>query len=564
MREDWVECKFEDLLDYEQPTNYIIKEENYSDSFPIPVLTAGKGFIKGYTNEEFGVFDKLPTIIFDDFTTASQYVNFKFKVKSSAMKILNPTSSLVNLKFLFNVMQVCKVRSETHKRYWISEYSQIRFGLPPLPEQRAIVKKIEALFSSLDAGIADLKKAQEQLKIYRQAVLKKAFEGELTKEWREKQTELPTAQELLMQIEEQRQAYYENQIEDWKEAVVIWEKNGKEGKKPKKLAKSDLSKNDFIDSEVLPNSWKLVQISDILKFLTDYHANGGYETLRDNVELLDDEGYALMIRATNFEKNDFRKDVKFISEQAYNFLSKTKLYGGEILFGKIGNAGKSYLMPHLNRPCSLAMNLFSLTTYINNKYLSYHLKNNKQVHEINSYVKGVGNPTIDKKSIRSIHISLCPLQEQAQIVKEIESRLSVCDAVEQQIKDSLSQAEALRQSILKKAFEGRLLREDEVEACKQESDYEPAAVLLEKIKAEKETNKSSKKIIKGKSKKKMEKKEILQLLAENNNEMLVDQLWKNSVYAEDIDVFYLKLKELAEAGKISEEKNGKKVSIKLI
>src|SRR5690606_31736146 len=73
-------------------------------------------------------------------------------------------------------------------------------GLPPLPEQRAIVKKIEALFSSLDAGIADLKKAQDQLKIYRQAVLKKAFVGELTKEWREKQTDLPTAEELLLQI----------------------------------------------------------------------------------------------------------------------------------------------------------------------------------------------------------------------------------------------------------------------------------------------------------------------------------------------------------------------------
>ena len=150
------------------------------------------------------------------------------------------------------------------------------------------------------------------------------------------------------------------------------------------------------------------------------------------------------------------------------------------------------------------------------------------------------------------------------IVKQIEARLSVCDAVEKQIQDSLDQAEPMRQSILKKAFDGRLLSEEELNLCKQAQDYEPASVLLEKIKAEKEASIKIKKNIKGKPPKKMEKKEILQLLAENNKEMIVDQLWKNSIYSEDIDAFYLKLKELAEQGKILEIRDGKKVSIKLI
>ena len=79
MREDWEECCFEDLLDYEQPTNYIVKSTEYNDAYETPVLTAGKSFIKGYTNETEGIFDNLPTIIFDDFTTASQFVNFKFR-----------------------------------------------------------------------------------------------------------------------------------------------------------------------------------------------------------------------------------------------------------------------------------------------------------------------------------------------------------------------------------------------------------------------------------------------------------------------------------------------------
>jgi len=82
MKDDWAECIFEDLLDYEQPTKYIVKSTKYSDSYITPVLTAGKTFIKGFTNETDGIFTNLPTIIFDDFTTASQFVDFEFKVKS--------------------------------------------------------------------------------------------------------------------------------------------------------------------------------------------------------------------------------------------------------------------------------------------------------------------------------------------------------------------------------------------------------------------------------------------------------------------------------------------------
>jgi restriction endonuclease S subunit len=180
MRKDWAECTFEDLLDYEQPTKFIVNSDKYDDSYKTPVLTAGKSFIKGYTNETEGIFSNLPVIIFDDFTTASQFVDFPFKVKSSAMKILVPTSELVNMKFMYYCMQVNQVRSDTHKRYWISVYAKKKFLLPPLAQQKAILLKIEELFSDLDKGIEDLNKAKDQLKIYRQAVLKKAFEGELT------------------------------------------------------------------------------------------------------------------------------------------------------------------------------------------------------------------------------------------------------------------------------------------------------------------------------------------------------------------------------------------------
>ncbi|MBN2610050.1 MAG: restriction endonuclease subunit S [Bacteroidales bacterium] len=388
MRKDWCECKLEDLLDYIQPTKYIVDSTKYSDQYKTPVLTPGKSFIIGYTNETDGIFSELPVIIFDDFTTATQFVNFKFKVKSSAMKILQKTSDLVNIKYAYYFMQTIRQNTDTHKRYWISIFSQLPIKLAPLPEQRAIVAKIEQLFSELDNGIANLKAVKEKLEIYRQAVLKKAFEGELTKEWRERQKDLPTAEELLEQIKLEREKFYQKQLDEWKEKVKEWEATGKEGKKPSKKQKIDLTTTDIFNfNEYCPPNWRTCQIADILNDLTDYHANGSYEKLKENVKLYDEPDFAIMIRATNFEKYDFKKDLKYINKHAYNFLSKSKLFGGEILIGKIGNAGHVYLMPILNKKASLAMNLFALRiNYINSKFIYYQLLSYSQKNEIKTYI----------------------------------------------------------------------------------------------------------------------------------------------------------------------------------
>lgn len=174
------EYELGDLLEYEQPTAYIVESTDYSDSYSVPVLTAGKSFILGYTNEMDGVFDKTPVIIFDDFTTATQYVNFPFKVKSSAMKILHINKDLVLPKYIYYRMQIINFDHSTHKRYWIQQYSKIRVCVPPLPEQERIVSRIEELFSQLDAGVETLKKTKAQLAVYRQAVLKEAFSSELS------------------------------------------------------------------------------------------------------------------------------------------------------------------------------------------------------------------------------------------------------------------------------------------------------------------------------------------------------------------------------------------------
>jgi len=147
----WPMVRLGEVLSYEQPTNYIVKSENYSDEFKTPVLTAGKTFVLGYTNEEDGIFpkEKLPVIIFDDFTTERKFVDFPFKVKSSAMKILLATKK-INIKYAYYIMQKINIDTTQHKRYWISEFSNLQIPLPPLEVQQEIVAEIEGYQKLID------------------------------------------------------------------------------------------------------------------------------------------------------------------------------------------------------------------------------------------------------------------------------------------------------------------------------------------------------------------------------------------------------------------------------
>jgi len=163
-----------DFLDYEQPTKYVVADTEYNDHNQTPVLTAGKTFILGYTNEEFGVFNNHPVIIFDDFTTATKYIDFPFKVKSSAMKILKPKKD-VNLRFVFELMQTIKFDSTDHKRYWISEYRNIEVKVPRPDEQDHISK----ILSDMDAEIEVLEKKLDKYKMLKQGLMQNLLTGKI-------------------------------------------------------------------------------------------------------------------------------------------------------------------------------------------------------------------------------------------------------------------------------------------------------------------------------------------------------------------------------------------------
>ena len=146
----WSVCRLADIVTYEQPTQYIVGSTDYRKNYKTPVLTAGKSFVLGYTNETNGIYDKLPAIIFDDFTTDSRLVDFPFKVKSSAMKILQVNKG-VNIKYVAYFMSITRLVGDTHKRYWISEYSEIPIPLPPINEQNKIVEIIRDIEDKLQA-----------------------------------------------------------------------------------------------------------------------------------------------------------------------------------------------------------------------------------------------------------------------------------------------------------------------------------------------------------------------------------------------------------------------------
>ena len=151
----WAVCRLEQVVDYEQPTAYIVNSTAYDDSYSIPVLTAGKSFIIGYTNETTGIYSNLPCIIFDDFTTDSRLVDFPFKVKSSAMKILKICKD-IEIDYIAMFMSITRLVGDTHKRYWISEYSKLEIPIPPKAEQKRIVYAVRNLFAQLDVIMESL------------------------------------------------------------------------------------------------------------------------------------------------------------------------------------------------------------------------------------------------------------------------------------------------------------------------------------------------------------------------------------------------------------------------
>ena len=415
---EYKEYELDELLPYEQPQAYIVESTDYSDTYTTPVLTAGKSFILGYTNETDGIFDELPVIIFDDFTTATQFVNFKFKVKSSAMKILHINTDLVVPKYIYYRLQTIHIDHNTHKRYWIQQFSKIKVKIPSIPVQQRIVSRIEELFSSLDNAVETLQKTKEQLTVYRQAVLKEAFEGKITNEWR-------------------------------KAHIDISPKNDYETIAIENPIYKDTSGDENEIRLQLPEPWIKMRIGDV------FHVEVGSTPSRRVSEYWN--GDVNWVSSGEVHFNRIFYTAEQITEEGLAHASTNVHPVGTVMLAMIGEGKTRGQAAILEIPAAHNQNtaaiLVSLTP-CSPKYIYYFLQMNYE----NTRRVGSGNnqKALNKERVRALRFPFTSFAEQNKIVEEIELRFSVCDNIEHTADFALAQAEAMRQSILNEAFEGRL------------------------------------------------------------------------------------------------------------
>ena len=391
----WAVTNFGTLLSYEQPTKYIVNNTNYKPTYKTPVLTAGKSFILGYTDETDDIFDDLPVIIFDDFTTESKYVDFAFKVKSSAMKILHINQELVLPKYAFFLMQATEIDHDNHQRYWISTYSQEIISLPPLSEQIKIIEAIENLFElvqSVDNNIQNLKNA---IKSVKSKILDIAIRGKLVPQ----DPNDEPASVLLERIRVEKEE-------------LIKQGKIKRDKKESVIFKGD--DNSYYQD--LPEMWELVNFKDCATLISGRDLNKN----EYNAESI---GIPYITGASNFINrniliNRWTTVPKTISE-VNDILITCKGTVGELAINKYGNI-------------HIARQIMAIRIYknINLEYIKFFLES--IVMEIKKTANGL-IPGISRDDILSLNIPLPPLAEQKRIVDEIEKIFAVLDDIATQV-----------------------------------------------------------------------------------------------------------------------------------
>lgn len=384
--------------------NYIINENEIIVA--MSGATTGKFGIykskeKAYQNQRVGKFDIIDKKQLDNNFLLHQLHSLKRQIEKDAYGGAQPNISSKKIE-------------------------EMEIVLPPLETQQAIVSKIEELFSELDKGIAELKTAQLQLKTYRQSVLKSAFEGKLTEEWRKNNVNIDSVESLIYNL-----------------------KNDKKNLKTK--TRSEITDEEQNELFSIPNSWKWIRNEEYL-----YEVKDG---THDTPKYISD-GIPFVTQKNIKNSGLTLDDIQYISEEEHKkYYQRSNVTKGDILISMIGhNRGMSVIVD-TDRVFSIKnVGLFKFNhKYQLNKFSYYFYQSKVALNIILKKSKGGAQPFIGLTELRNWPVVVCSLEEQHQIVEEIESRLSVADKMEQSIQESLLKAEALRQSILKKAFSGELV-----------------------------------------------------------------------------------------------------------
>jgi type I restriction enzyme S subunit len=359
----------------------------------------------------------------------------------------------------------------THARF-----AELILPLPPLNEQGRIMTKVEELMSELDKGVESLRTTQEQLKVYRQSVLTRAFEGELTAKWRDlNKDKLRSQDQLLARLKKEREAHYQKELADWKSITRNRKADSPDGSRsmqprpPKGIA--NLPDGVRSSLPAIPDTWlweKLGWMTCGVEYGTAAKSSGA--------------GSVPVIRMGNLQNAVIDwEDLVYTSD--VNEIEKYRLVGGDVLFNRTNSpelVGKTAIYRG-ERPAIFAGYLIRINHFdavVDSQYLNLFL-NSHLAKKYGNSVKtdGVNQSNINGEKLQSYPFPYCSLAEQIEIVRILDERISLADRLIEDIDAQLKKSTALRQSILKKAFSGQLVAQDPHD--------EPASVVLEKIKGEK-------------------------------------------------------------------------------
>ena len=405
---------------------------------------------------------------------------------NQGFKSLIPAPDILNDYVYYYLMASIDYARKRASGTTFLELSGRAFGDLPIPLaptviQHKIVARIEELFPELDKGIESLKAARAKLNVYRQAVLKHAFEGKLTAQWREvNKDKLETPEDLLARTKRAREARYQKQLQEWKAAVKKWEEGGKLGKRPARTPKlKEISHPSLSETETLPplpDGWSYLRLGlgiDEPKYGSskkcDYSYTGSGVLRIPNV-------VRGIVNASDLKGARFDEDEKRVYGLRSGDILVIRSNGSISIVGRcalISKAEEQFL--YAGYLIRLRCNRVALHPEYLAALLSSHLLRTQIEHKAKS-TSGVNN--INSGEIQSLVVPLCSLSEQEVVVERLSSGLSSIDAIEAEIDSQLQRVAALRRSVLRKAFAGQLVAQD--------PNDEPASVLLGRIKAERE------------------------------------------------------------------------------
>ena len=358
--------------------------------------------------------------------------------------------------------------------------SACKLPVPPSNEQHRIAAKIEELFSELDKGIESLKTAQQQLKVYRQALLKHAFEGKLTAQWRtDNPDKLETADALLKRIQKERAERYQRQLAEWEAAG----KRGSKPKVPKPLA--PLTEDELANLPELAAGWGWGRLDHIQSHEKHAVKAGPFGSALKK-EFYVQDGYKIYGQEQVI-RGDFKYGDYFIDKEKFGELSSCSVKPLDVLISLVGTIGKVLVLPATAKPGIINPRLvkisLNLPFYRANFFKSYF----ESAFLRSLYATASQGTTMNILNlgiIQNLPYPICSAAEQDEVISILEDKFSMIDQLEETIVNSLQQSEALRQAILKKAFSGQLVPQDPAD--------EPADRLLERIRAEREKTGSKK------------------------------------------------------------------------